>query len=109
MLLHAADQGFLEMVELDRVVGDLAQRDDRVLVIVAVDRERRPRGDLARPLRGHEDQLEPVRNLDDAIFDGNSCHPLTFRPRRWKLWNIWGAVRCGNSKTGKKPADSIDF
>ena len=80
MLLHAAHQHLLQMVELNRVLGNLAQRDDRVLVVVAVERQRRARGDLARPLGGQQDQLEAVRDFDDAILDGNPCHPLTFQP-----------------------------
>jgi hypothetical protein len=38
MLLHAAHERILENSEPDRLVGDLAQGDDRVLVVVAIDR-----------------------------------------------------------------------
>src|SRR5712691_10634114 len=80
MLLHPADERILEVSELYRLVGDLAQRNDRVLVVVAVERQRRPRGDLARPLRGEQHQLEAVRHLDDTIFDGNTRHPRILHP-----------------------------
>ena len=89
MLLHAADQRILQMVERDRLVGDLAQRDDRVLVVVAVERQRRAGGDLARPLRGEQHQLEPVRHLDHTIFDGNTRHSQLLQPAIWNRSNIW--------------------
>ena len=68
---------FLQMIERDRFLGDLAQRDDRVLVVVAVEGQRRAGRDLARPLRGEQHQLEAVRDLDDAIFDRNARHAHT--------------------------------
>ncbi len=74
MLLHALDQVFLKLVEHDGLVGDLAQRHDRVLVVVAVERELRAAGDVARALRRQQHQLEPVRNLENAVFDGNARH-----------------------------------
>jgi hypothetical protein len=36
------------VVELDRLLGNLAQRHDRVLVVVAIEAQRGARGDLAR-------------------------------------------------------------
>jgi hypothetical protein len=92
MLLHAADQRILQPVDLHGVVGDLAQRDDRVLVVVAVERQRRAGGDLARPLRRDQYQLEPVRHLDHAIFDSDSRHPATSPPAIW-ICSIYGGGR----------------
>src|SRR3954467_15771087 len=50
--LEAADQRFLELARLDRLFGDLAQGDDRILVAVAVDGELRAARNLAGPLGG---------------------------------------------------------
>ena len=74
MPLQAADQRFLELGQGDGGVGDLAQRDHRVLVVVAVDREGGPGRHFARPLARHHDEVEPVGNPQDTIFDGDACH-----------------------------------
>jgi hypothetical protein len=55
-------------------LGDLAQGDHRVLVAVAVDGQFGAAGNLARTLGGEQDEIEPVGNLVDAIFDGNARH-----------------------------------
>jgi hypothetical protein len=55
-------------------VGDLAQRHDRVLVVVAVDGQRAAGGDFARTMGGQHHQVEPVRNLVNAIFDRHAGH-----------------------------------
>jgi hypothetical protein len=73
-LLQVQDQRFVEVFRLDRLFGDLAQGDDRVLVAVAVDGQLRPAGDFTRALRGKQDEIETVGNLVDAIFDGNARH-----------------------------------
>jgi hypothetical protein len=59
---------------LHRGLGDLAQGHDRVLVVVAVDHQRTARGDQARAVRGQQHQREAVRDLFDAIFDGDAGH-----------------------------------
>ena len=80
MLLHAADQRVLQLVERHRVVGDLAQCDDRVLVVVTVERQLSPGSNLARALRRDQHQLEPVGHPHHTIFDSNSRHPDPFPP-----------------------------
>src|SRR5688572_2642456 len=70
-LLQVRDHGLVELAGLYRFLGDLAQRDDRVLVAVAVDGEVGAARNLARALRSEQNQVEPVRDLVDAIFDGN--------------------------------------
>ena len=62
------------MLGLDRLLGDLAQRHDRILVAVAIDGEVGPTRNLARALRGGQHQVEPVGNLVDTIFDGHARH-----------------------------------
>ena len=63
-----------QIVGLLRFLGDFAQRNNRVLVIVAVNRQRRASGDFAGTVRGKHNQFEPVRNLVNAIFDRNAGH-----------------------------------
>ena len=74
MLLHALDQGVLQRVERDGHIGDLAQRDDRVLVVVAIDRERRTRRDVRARCAASSTSSNRLGTLSDAIFDGNASH-----------------------------------
>ena len=72
--LQPLDDRFLELVGTHRLLGDLAQRDDRVLVAVAVERQVGAPRNLARALCGEQHQVETVGDLVDAIFDGHACH-----------------------------------
>src|SRR3954454_1508903 len=74
IFLQGVDELLLEVVRGDRLVGDLAQRDDRVLVAVAVDRQRRAGRDQAGAVACEQHELEPVLDLVDAIFDGHASH-----------------------------------
>ena len=76
MLLQRVDQVFLEVVRRQRLVGDLAQRDDRVLVVVAVDGDLRALRDQAGAVAGEQHQLEAVVDLVDAVFNGDAGHEL---------------------------------
>ena len=73
------DQVLLDPAELDRLVGDLAQRDDGVLVVVAVDGQFLAAAQVARTLGGEQNELEAVRDLLDAIFDGDARHALSLQ------------------------------
>ena len=55
-------------------LGDFAQRDDRILVAVAIDGEVGTARNLASALRRHQYQVEPVGNLVDTIFDRHARH-----------------------------------
>ncbi len=63
----------------DGLLGDLAQRDDRVLVVVAVERQFLAAAEVARALGGQQHQLEAVRDLLDAVFDGDARHALSLQ------------------------------
>ena len=65
--------------KFDRLLRDLAQRDDRVLVVVAIDRQLLAAADVAGALRGQQDELEAVGDLLDAIFDGDARHALSLQ------------------------------
>src|SRR5439155_5059116 len=73
-LLEVGDDRFLKLLGLDGLLGDLAQRDHRILVPVAVDSEVGAARNLARALRREQDEIEPVRNLVYAIFNRNARH-----------------------------------
>src|SRR5579884_1294081 len=73
-LLEVGDDRLLEVLGLDRLLGDLAQRDHGVLVAVAIDREVGAARNLARTLRREQDEIEPVRDLVYAIFNRNARH-----------------------------------
>src|SRR5262249_24800825 len=55
-------------------IRDLAQRDDRVLVVVAVDQDRSAGRNDARTVRREQHELESVLDLVDAVFDGHAGH-----------------------------------
>ena len=55
-------------------LSDLAQGDYRILVAVALEREFGAARNLARALGGEQNEIEPIRDLVDAIFDGNARH-----------------------------------
>jgi hypothetical protein len=74
VLLQRADVVFLQILGLERLAGDLAQRHDRVLVAVAVHQRIGAAGELARPVAGQKHQIEAVRNLVDAVLDGHAGH-----------------------------------
>jgi hypothetical protein len=72
--VQGMDQLFLEVFGRHRRVGDLAQRHDRVLIVVALYRYLAAGRDHARAVAGEQNEVEPVFDLVDAIFDGNSGH-----------------------------------
>jgi len=74
VLLHAADDRGFQMIEGDRLVGNLTQRNDRILVVIAVDRQRGAGADFTRTLGGEQHQLKSVRDFNNAIFDGDARH-----------------------------------
>ncbi len=78
MLLQRMDQVFLQIVGRQRLVGDFAQRDDRVLVLVAIDGDRGALRNLAGTVAGEQNELEAVLDFVDAIFNGDAGHCLSF-------------------------------
>ena len=81
LALEALDGRFAQLVGGQRLLGDLAQRDHRVLVVVAVDGQRRAGGERPRPVRREHDELEAVRHLVDAVFDGYAGHAADLQLR----------------------------
>ena len=55
-------------------LGDLAQRHDRVFVVVAVDGDLGAGRDHPRAVAGEQNEIEAVFDLVDAIFDGDTGH-----------------------------------
>jgi hypothetical protein len=85
------------VLEPDCLIGNLAQCDDRVLVIIPIQGQWGAGRNFASALRGEQHEFEPVRNLEDTIFDGNARHSITLQETR-KPMNIWGVSGGGNSK-----------
>src|SRR3546814_5873988 len=67
-------------------------------VVVALDRDRSASGDLAGALRGKHHQIEPVRDLFDAIFYRYAGHAFVYSEseRKFQLY-IRRKVREANS------------
>jgi hypothetical protein len=76
---QGADQIPFQAVEVDILVSNFTQGNNGVLVVVAIQRQFFAACDVPRPLRGQEDQLKAVRNLHNAIFNGDTRHPLNLR------------------------------
>ena len=63
-----------------RLVADLAQRHDGILVVVAVDGDRRAGGNHAGAVAGQQHEIEPVLDLLNAVFDGDAGHARRLLP-----------------------------
>src|SRR5690606_26517906 len=76
-----------------RLVGDLAKRDHRVLVVVAIDGDLRTLRYLTRTMAGQQNQLEAVLDLVDAILNGYAGHslPLSCLPCA-EIWGVHNAI-----------------
>src|SRR4029077_4783680 len=97
MLLHATHHRTSQVFQADRVLSDFAKCDHRVLIVIAVEGQRSTRGDFAGTLRREQDQLEPIRNFENTIFDGNTRHCETLHWARESVY-IWSQSADGNSK-----------
>ena len=72
--LVALDRLFHEIRRRDRDVRDFAQRDDRVLVVVAIDGQLCAGRDGAGAVRRQNHEIEVIGNLFDAVFNGHAGH-----------------------------------
>ena len=77
--LQRMHQLFAQVFGRDRLVGNLAQRDNGIFVVVAIDGELRARRNHPRPMGRKENQIESVVDLVDAIFDGDARHEMSLR------------------------------
>ena len=64
----------MQFLRLDRLFGDFAQGNDRVLVAIAIDGHFRTTRNLTRPLGSQQDEIETVGDLVYAVFDSNARH-----------------------------------
>jgi hypothetical protein len=69
-------QVLLDLAELNGFLGNLTQRDDGVLVVVAIDSQFLAARQIARTLGGQQHELEPVGNFLDAVFYRDARHAL---------------------------------
>ena len=94
IFLQGVDEFLLKVLGRNGFFSDFPQRHDRVFIVVALDRDLRARRDHARAVGGQKDEVEPVLDLVDAIFNGNSGHFARFlralrRSRNGTLSAIW--------------------
>src|SRR5512144_877088 len=73
-LLQSAYQAVLQLAEINGALSDFTQGNDRIFVVVPIDRQRRTGAEIARALRRDHHQLEPIGNLEDAVLDGYARH-----------------------------------
>ena len=73
-LLQRRHEVLAQMVRLKPAIGDLAQGDDRILVIVAMHRQRRAGRQHPCAVGGEEHEVKTVRHFLDAVFDGDAGH-----------------------------------
>src|SRR5665213_60342 len=85
------DQVFLQVARRHGGLGDLAQRNDRVLVVVAINRNLRTRRDHARPMASEKNEVEAVLNLVDAVFDGDAGHRRSLLALELMSWKSTGS------------------
>src|SRR5690606_704885 len=78
MLLKRMDQIFFEIVWIESFVCNFAQRNYRIFIIVAINRDRRALRNLACTMAGKQDQLKTVVYFVNAIFYGDTGHCLSF-------------------------------
>src|SRR5438874_8961608 len=76
MALQALDEFFPKFFGLQVFAGDLAQGDDRIFVAVAINHGLGAAGQLASAIGRKENEVESVRDLIDAIFNGDACHSV---------------------------------
>jgi hypothetical protein len=74
LFLQGMNEVFLQIARRQMGFGDLTQRDDGVLIVVAGNGERRAGSKPARSMAGHQDQIEAICDLINAIFNGNARH-----------------------------------
>lgn len=78
VLLNRMNETFPEIARRYGFFRDFAERNDGVLVPLRIDGRGAAIGYGARAMGGQENELETVRNLIDAIFDGHAGHAQRF-------------------------------
>ena len=65
---------FLQIVRRYGLFSDLAQRNDRVLVVVTIQSDLSSGRNGSCPMTGQQYEIEPVLYLVDAILNGDTGH-----------------------------------
>src|SRR5690554_4504662 len=85
MALQAGDQGLFKRLAINRLIGDLAQSHDGVLVVVPIQSQRSTRGNLTRTLGCEHYEIETIGNLKNAVFDRDAGHGV-YSGTGLKIW-----------------------
>ena len=68
-----------EAGERHRLLRDLAESHDRVLVAVPIERQLLAAAQVTRALSGEQDEFEPVRHLLHAVLNSDARHAIPQR------------------------------
>src|SRR5512138_338690 len=80
LLVELAGEGVPDRaVEADLAGGDLAEREDRRLVLRVRLQRARAGHELARPLRREQHEGEAVVDQREAVFDGDASHGFSWK------------------------------
>ena len=82
IFLQRVNQVFFQVLRRDRGLGNLAQCNHRVLVVVAIDGNLRSGRHHARAVARKQNEFKSIFDLIDTIFDGDAGHWLG-TPQSW--------------------------
>src|SRR5690606_37289615 len=74
IFLQRMDEILVQVLGRNGAVADFAQGNNGILVVVARDGNLGARGNHARTVSGHENQVKAVLDLFNAVFNGDACH-----------------------------------
>jgi hypothetical protein len=72
--LQLLDQTFAKNTKINGLGGNLTKRNNRVFVVITIDRWQIPFENSACTLPSRQHKVKPVWDFLDAIFNGNACH-----------------------------------
>src|SRR6202000_1976294 len=90
--LQGMDEFFAQIFWGYRRIRDLAERYNRVFVVVAIDRKLRSGRNHTGAMCGQEDEVESVVDLINAIFHGDASHRLSLRYLRDEICDCFWLV-----------------
>jgi hypothetical protein len=80
LLLQSVNDILAQIAGRQLAVANLAQRNNGILVVVAWNGDRRARRNGAGAVTGHQDEIETVVDLFNAILDGHASHARLLDP-----------------------------
>src|SRR6202000_2284611 len=90
--LQGMDEFFAQIFWGYRRIRDLAERYNRILIVVAIDRKLRSRRNHTGAMCGQQDEVESIVDLINAVFHGDASHRLSLRYLREEICDYFGLV-----------------